>query len=68
VVDREIDVKGPAFKALFEFVLETFRFSLEDTGLRPEMVETVFAKLSARMKDGWEDEASHRMRDKNESS
>jgi hypothetical protein len=68
VADREIDIQGPAFKALFGFILETFRLSLEDTGLRPEMVETVFAKLSTRMKDSWEDEASHRMRDKNESS
>ena len=68
LVDREIDLKGPAFKTIFTFVLETFRLSLEDSGLRPEMIETVLAKLSERIKDGWEEEATNRVRQQNESS
>ena len=51
-----------AFKKLFAFIMETFRGSLVDAGMRPEMVETVFAKLAQRLEDEWEDEARNRMK------
>ena len=57
-----VDLEGQAFKNLFAFILETFRGSLEDSNLRTEMIETVFAKLTKRLEDNWEDEAKNRMK------
>jgi hypothetical protein len=58
-----IDLKSPTFKTLFAFILETFKDSLKDAGTRPEHIETVFAKLSKRLGDGWEEDARNKMRD-----
>jgi len=57
-----VDLDGQAFHNLFAFILETFRGSLEDSNLRTEMIETVFAKLTKRLEDNWEDEAKNRMK------
>jgi len=57
-----VDMDSTAFKVLFEFILETFRGAMEDSNLRTEMVETVFAKLSKRLEDNWEDEAKNKMK------
>ena len=57
-----VDMDSAAFKKLFAFIMETFRGSLVDAGMRPEMVETVFAKLAQRLEDEWEDEARNRMK------
>ena len=59
-----IDFDGPAFAAIFGFVLETFRGALEDSGMRAEHIETVFAKLSKRMTTEWKEEARLRIREK----
>ena len=59
---KEIDLESSAFKALFEFIMNTFQGALEDSGMRPEMVETVFAKISNRLEDDWENEARNRMK------
>lgn len=58
-----IDMEGPAFKALFAFTLETVRGAMTDSGMRAEHIETVFAKLSKRLADGWGEDAKARMRD-----
>lgn len=57
-----VDLESASFKKLFSFIMETFRGALSDTGLRPEMIETVFAKLAQRLADEWEDEAKNRMK------
>jgi len=60
---RGVDMESPAFKVLFEFIMNTFRGALEDSGLAGEMVETVFAKLASSLNDeGWEAEAKRRMK------
>jgi hypothetical protein len=58
-----IDLEGVAFKTLFAFTLETVRGAMGDSGMRPEHIETVFAKLSKRLADGWAEDAKARMRE-----
>lgn len=58
-----IDMDGVAFKTLFLFMLDTVRGAMADSGMRPEHVETVFAKLSKRLADGWTEDAKSRMRE-----
>ena len=61
-VNREIDLSSPQFKAVFSLTLEAFREAMVDASLRPEMVEMVFAKLTAKLQEGWEQEARNRMK------
>lgn len=58
-----IDLEGVAFKTLFAFMLDTVRGAMGDSGMRPEHIETVFAKLSKRLADGWAEDAKARMRE-----
>jgi hypothetical protein len=58
-----IDMEGAAFKALFSLTLETVRVAMNDSGMRAEHIETVFAKLSKRLADGWAEDAKARMRE-----
>lgn len=60
--NREIDLSSPQFKAVFSLTLEAFREAMTEASLRPEMVEMVFAKLTAKLQDGWEQEARNRMK------
>lgn len=60
--NREIDLSSPQFKAVFSLTLEAFREAMVSSSLRPEMVEMVFAKLTAKLQDGWEQEARNRMK------
>jgi hypothetical protein len=63
VDSHSVDMESPAFKAVFSFILDTVRGSMNDAGMRPEHIETVFAKLAKRLADGWTDDAKARMRD-----
>ena len=63
ISSRGVDMDTPAFKTLFNFIMMTFKEALNDAGLAPEMVETVFAKLSSSLGDeGWVAEAKRRMK------
>jgi hypothetical protein len=62
IVSRGIDLNSPVFKALLQYLLETFQEALVETGERPEMVEAVFARLGKLMSEGWEAEAKNRMK------
>jgi hypothetical protein len=62
VTTQSIDMGSPAFKTLLQFLLETFQGTLTDAGVRPEMVETVFARLAKAMNEEWEAEARNRMK------
>jgi len=59
-----IDLEGDQFKLLFRFVLETFRAVLEDSGVRPELVETIFTRMGEKLDDAWKAEARAKMRGK----
>jgi hypothetical protein len=56
-----VDLESPAFQKLFGFIMHTFRESLEESGLRSELIETVFSKVSSRIDGDWEREAARRM-------
>ena len=58
-----LDIDAPVFEVVFGFMLETFREALEESGTRPELIETVFAKLGKRLREGWKQEAKARMRE-----
>ena len=62
VTARGIDMASPAYKVLMTYVLATFKEAMSDSGLRPEMVDTVFARLVRLMGDEWEVEAKNRMK------
>ena len=63
IVSRGIDLESAAFKALFGFIMETFRSALDSCELKEEHIETVFAKLAQVVgSDDWEDEARNRMK------
>jgi len=60
-----IDLDSPAFQALFGLILETFKGAMLDSGARPELIETTFAKLVASLSDdGWKQDAKVRMKAK----
>lgn len=61
---NSIDIESPAFGAVFSYILETIRASMEDAGMRSEFIETVFAKLSKRLDDSWKMEAILRIKEK----
>jgi len=58
-----IDLDSKSFETLMTFLMETLKGSMEDAGMRPEFIETVFTKLSKRLADGWKEEAKARMRE-----
>lgn len=63
LVSRGVDMETPAFRALFKFIVETMKDSLESTGVRAEMVETVFAKFGKTVdSEEWAAEAKNRMK------
>jgi hypothetical protein len=59
---KEIDLDSVVFKALFGFIMDTFKESLSESGLRPEMVDTVFAKLGSKLDEEWSSDARNRMK------
>jgi hypothetical protein len=59
---RGIDLDSSAFKALFSFIMQTFKEAMLSCGVRGEMVETVFAKLAQMTNGEWENEAKNRMK------
>lgn len=60
-----VDLESPAFQALFEMLLQTFRESMEEAGVRAEHVETIFAKLVGKLGDPtWKDDAKSKMKGK----
>ena len=59
---NSVDMDSPAFGVVFKLIMETLRSSMEQAGLRPEQVETVFARFSKRVDDTWKAEARARMK------
>ena len=58
-----IDMNSPAFKRLFEFMTDTFREVMFNSGIPEDQAETIFVALSERILDEtWELEARNRMK------
>jgi hypothetical protein len=63
MTNNSVDMDSPAFRRLFQYIMDTFKEALLSSGTRPEMVETVFANLSKRLDEDWQREAQKRMSD-----
>lgn len=62
IANGGVDMDSPAFKRLFQFIMDTFRIALEeDVHARPEMIETIFTALSRRLDDDWTRDAVKKM-------
>jgi hypothetical protein len=61
ITSSGVDMDSPAFRKVFALITETFKASLEEAGLRHEMIETVYAKFAKKLDDDWYKEASKRM-------
>ncbi len=61
LVSKGVDINSPGFKAVLQYLLETFRGSMIACHVDADMVDTVFARLSQEMGDEWETEARNRM-------
>jgi hypothetical protein len=59
---KALDIDSPAFQAVFSLLMETIRATLVESGMRPEMVETVFTKLGKKLDESWKAEAKARMK------
>jgi hypothetical protein len=59
-----IDLDSKAFSAVFSLLMETLRTVMDESGVRREQVETVFAGLSKRLSEDWKEEARARMRER----
>lgn len=57
-----IDLDSPGFQALFKHLMDTMREAMNTSKLRPEQIETVFARFAAMVNDEWKVEAKNRMK------
>lgn len=63
ITSKEIDLKAPATRALFQYVFEMFKDAMEMSEMAPEMTETVFAKVAKVLEsEQWSNEAKNRMK------
>jgi hypothetical protein len=62
ITTRGIDMNSPAYRVFMKEVLKAFQESLSQSGARPELIETVFAKMDKIMNDGWEADVKNRMK------
>lgn len=63
LVSRGVDMDSPAFKALFKYIAETMKGSMDASGMRAEAVEAIFAKFGKVVdSDEWAVEAKNRMK------
>lgn len=57
LVSKSVDPDSPGFKAAVKFILETMREAMLSSGVRPEMVQSIYAKFSNLTDaDSWESE------------
>lgn len=60
---RGIDLESPAFRAVFEFIAETFARAMQNAGVRQELADSVTAQFSKLLDDTWMAEAKSRMKE-----
>ncbi len=57
-----IDLDSPGYQAIWKLTMETMREAMNSAKLRPEQIETVFAKFASMVNDEWKVEAKNRMK------
>lgn len=60
---KTVDLKSPAVQAIFKYLFEIFRDSMEKSGVVNEVIETVFSQVATIIDDErWENEMKNRMK------
>jgi len=60
---KGVDLESPGFKAILKYILETFHGVLDEEGVHPTQVSSVFTRLSKVLSDeAWEAEAKTRIK------
>lgn len=59
-----INLDSPVFEVLFILIVETFKESMKDAGVRAEQVEQTFSHLQKSLDNTWREEAKARMKEK----
>tara|TARA_Y100000310_G_scaffold194428_2_gene194435 strand:+ start:24513 stop:25187 length:675 start_codon:yes stop_codon:yes gene_type:complete len=63
LVNKSVDPDSPGFKAAASYLLETMKEAMSGSGVRPEMIQTVFTKFSTiTAADSWEAELKVRIK------
>lgn len=57
---KDLDFKSPGFRAVFRYIMETFKEALDSCGVTPGMAQTVMARSGKMFDDDWEKEAKNR--------
>jgi len=56
-----VDMDSPSFQELFKFISETFSRAMTASGVRQELMDSVFAQFAKMLDDDWKREANSRM-------
>lgn len=56
-----IDLDSTAFSRLFAFIMQTYKQVFDESGMRAEQIETIFAALSRKISDEWKESARKKM-------
>lgn len=65
ITNKSVDPSSPGFKAAASFILQTMKEAMLASGLRPEMVQSVYAKFgSMTAADSWEAELKAAIRNR----
>jgi D-ribose pyranose/furanose isomerase RbsD len=63
IAHRGIDLESPSFRAVFEYISETFARAMQNSGARQELIDSVMAQFSKLLDDAWMSEAKTRMKE-----
>ena len=62
ISSKSLDLESKAFQIVFGHIAETFRKACDESGVRPEMSETIFANFAKMVEDeDWTREAKSKM-------
>jgi len=63
IMSKGIDLESPAFKGVYNLIMETFREAMASANIREEAIKMTFTKFSHRVEaDDWWNEARMRMK------
>jgi len=63
IMSKGIDLESPAFKGVYNLIMETFREAMSSANIREEAIKLTFTKFSHRVEaDDWWNEARMRMK------
>jgi hypothetical protein len=63
IQSRTVDIESPSFRALFEYITETFTRAMQSAGIRQELADSVISVFAKMLDDTWKNEAKNRMKE-----